>query len=385
MPASTMRISRSPPTKRAISSSGRCVAERDRHRRNRDLGPRLRPPAPPPPRHHRVRGRRPRRRPHQHRSRRARPGDGTRRTTSTPASSSTTSATTRTSSRLLDQLGVATQPERDELQRQRPAHRTRVPGHQPQHALRPAGATWPSPGSTACWSTSCGSTAPARRLLGRRAGDAGVDADRLARATSSRDGRYSDALRRAVPRPARARRSGRPTPRPSPGSPPWPTPGSWTTTACSSCAACRSGARSPAGRSATSTRSPRRSPTASASARRSRKIVRRHAGDDGIEVELMSPSHGPETFDRVILATPQRPGAAAARRRRARPSARSSAPSATSPTWRRCTPTSGSCPRTARARASWNYHLGAGAGRAGHADLLDEPPAVARVRATSSW
>ena len=31
-----------------------------------------------------------------------------------------------------------------------------------------------------------------------------------------------------------------------------------------------------------------------------RKVVRRHDGQDGIEVELMSPSHGPETFDRVI-------------------------------------------------------------------------------------
>ena len=34
-----------------------------------------------------------------------------------------------------------------------------------------------------------------------------------------------------------------------------------------------------------------------------RKVVRRHDGEDGIEIELMSPTYGLETFDRVILAS----------------------------------------------------------------------------------
>ena len=77
-----------------------------------------------------------------------------------------------------------------------------------------------------------------------------------------------------------------------------------------------------------------------------RKIVRRHDGEGGIEIELMSPTYGLETFDRVILASHSDQAPAPAERRRPPPSARSWAPSATSPTSPPCTPTSGSCPAT---------------------------------------
>ena len=94
-----------------------------------------------------------------------------------------------------------------------------------------------------------------------------------------------------------------------------------------------------------------------------RKIVRRHAGDDGIAVELMSRSHGPETFDRVVIAT----HSDQALRLLSDPSpaerevlgAIGYQPNvATLHTDERF------LPRNRRARASWNYHLGAGSGRA---------------------
>ncbi len=46
-----------------------------------------------------------------------------------------------------------------------------------------------------------------------------------------------------------------------------------------------------------------------------RKIVRRHHGEDGIEVELMSPTHGLETFDRVIIASHSNQALSPAQRR----------------------------------------------------------------------
>ena len=93
-----------------------------------------------------------------------------------------------------------------------------------------------------------------------------------------------------------------------------------------------------------------------------RKVVRRHAGEDGIAVELMSRSHGPETFDRVVIAT----HSDQALRLLSDPS----------PTEREVLGAIGYqpnvatlhtderfLPRNRRARASWNYHLGAGSGR----------------------
>ena len=84
-----------------------CEPLEDRHRRDRRVRARRRAPAAPRPRRHRLRGRRPDRRARQHRRRRRSTAGTTR---STPASSSTTSATTRASSRCSRDLGVATQP-----------------------------------------------------------------------------------------------------------------------------------------------------------------------------------------------------------------------------------------------------------------------------------
>ena len=161
--------------------------------------------------------------------------------------------------------------QRDELQRQRPAASASSTGPRTSTRLfaqraQPARAR----GSTACCSTSCGSTATPARLLDRvDAGDAGgrhrprrsSEFARSAAATRRR-------LRRALPRAVgRVDLVGRPR-HASPASRPRPTPASWTTTACCSWRACRSGARSPVGRSATSRPSPHRSPIASVWRRR---------------------------------------------------------------------------------------------------------------------
>ncbi|MGZ4683902.1 MAG: NAD(P)/FAD-dependent oxidoreductase [Acidimicrobiales bacterium] len=93
-----------------------------------------------------------------------------------------------------------------------------------------------------------------------------------------------------------------------------------------------------------------------------RKVVRHHDGEDGIEVELMSPTYGLETFDRVIIAS----HSDQALRVLSDPSpaeheilgAIGYQPNvATLHTDERF------LPRNPRARASWNYHLGAGTGR----------------------
>jgi predicted NAD/FAD-binding protein len=93
-----------------------------------------------------------------------------------------------------------------------------------------------------------------------------------------------------------------------------------------------------------------------------RKVVRHHDGEDGIEVELMSPTYGLETFDRVIIAG----HSDQALQVLSDPSpaeheilgAIGYQPNvATLHTDERF------LPRNPRARASWNYHLGAGSGR----------------------
>ena len=76
-------------------------------RRSGHIRSRGRAPAAPRPRAHGVRGRRPCRRPHAYGRRRHGAGGGSR---STPASSSSTIATTRLFERLLQRLGVASQP-----------------------------------------------------------------------------------------------------------------------------------------------------------------------------------------------------------------------------------------------------------------------------------
>jgi len=88
-----------------------------------------------------------------------------------------------------------------------------------------------------------------------------------------------------------------------------------------------------------------------------RKIVRRHQGEDGIEVELMSPTHGLETFDRVIVAGHSdqalRLLSDASPAEHEILGAIGYQPNvATLHTDERF------LPRTRRARASWNYHLG---------------------------
>ena len=162
--------------------------------------------------------------------------------------------------RLLDELGVATQPivmsfsVRDETT----GLEYRADG---LGGSTPNAPTWCARPSSACWSTSCASTAgPAGCSTatgrGRDAGDqAGAAAPRR-----------PDPRRPAGPGPLRtpvrvplswcpwARPSGRPTRLGSPASRPSPTPASWTTTGCCACGAGRSGAPSPGGRDATSTR-----------------------------------------------------------------------------------------------------------------------------------
>jgi predicted NAD/FAD-binding protein len=93
-----------------------------------------------------------------------------------------------------------------------------------------------------------------------------------------------------------------------------------------------------------------------------RKIVRRHDGDGGIEIELMSTTYGPERFDRVILASHS--DQALSLLSDASPAeheilgAIGYQPNvATLHTDDRL------LPRNPRARASWNYHLGSGTGR----------------------
>ena len=159
------------------------------------------------------------------------------------------------------------------------------------------------------------------------------------------------------------RRSGRPTRRPSPRSRPPPTPASWTTTGCWSCRACPSGARSPEAPAATSRRSPPRWPTGSACTPRCARSCGATDGQGGIEIELMSPTHGLEHFDRVILACHSdqalRLLSDAGDAERSILGAIGYQPNvATLHTDERF------LPRNPRARASWNYHLGTGAGRA---------------------
>lgn len=88
-----------------------------------------------------------------------------------------------------------------------------------------------------------------------------------------------------------------------------------------------------------------------------RKIVRRHHGEDGIEVELMSPTHGLETFDRVIIASHSNQALGllsdASTAEHEILGAIAYQPNvATLHTDERF------LPRNHRARASWNYHLG---------------------------
>ena len=157
---------------------------------------------------------------------------------------------------------------RDELQRERPGTRPRVPGHEPQHPVRPA--RQPDPALVPPHADRHPAVRPGRppaahpgRRGRRRRRHRVVSLEQFVRT-----GGYSDALRRAVPRPAGRvdlvgrsrhlhavpRRGLRPLhgqPRPPAAAP-----------------ACRSGARSRVGRSGTSTRSPLRSPIASVAARR---------------------------------------------------------------------------------------------------------------------
>ncbi|HEY5155037.1 MAG TPA: FAD-dependent oxidoreductase [Acidimicrobiales bacterium] len=94
-----------------------------------------------------------------------------------------------------------------------------------------------------------------------------------------------------------------------------------------------------------------------------RKIVRRHDGHGGIEIELMSPTYGLEHFDRVILACHSdqalRLLSDAGDTEREILGAIAYQPNvATLHTDERF------LPRNPRARASWNYHLGARPDRA---------------------
>jgi len=93
-----------------------------------------------------------------------------------------------------------------------------------------------------------------------------------------------------------------------------------------------------------------------------RKVVRRHDGQGGIEIELMSPTYGLEHFDRVILACHSDQALrllsdAGDGEREILGAIRYQPNVATLHTDERM------LPRSPRARASWNYHLGTGADR----------------------
>ena len=233
---------------------------------------------------------------------------------STPASSSSTTATTRTSSALLDELGVAAPAVGHELRGQRRARRLRVRGTLGERPVRQARAPGARRGSTGWSPTSCASTArrasccATGRRRTRRCGDwleergfSRPFVDRLivpqAAAVWSADPRQMWTFPArflaeffAQPRDARLH------------------------------ATARSGARCRRLARATSRRSPRRGATASAWPRRSRAIARH---DDHVAV---TPRGGEaERFDEVVLAThsdqalalladPTRPRARAARR-----------------------------------------------------------------------
>ncbi|HEX7444534.1 MAG TPA: FAD-dependent oxidoreductase, partial [Acidimicrobiales bacterium] len=94
-----------------------------------------------------------------------------------------------------------------------------------------------------------------------------------------------------------------------------------------------------------------------------RKIVRRHDGEGGIEIELMSPTYGLEQFDRVVLACHSDQALrllsdAGPSEHEVLGAIRYQPNVATLHTDERF------LPRTPRARASWNYHLGSGDDRA---------------------
>jgi predicted NAD/FAD-binding protein len=107
-----------------------------------------------------------------------------------------------------------------------------------------------------------------------------------------------------------------------------------------------------------------------------RKIVRHHDGEGGIEIELMSPTYGLESFDRVILASHSDQALrlltdASDAEREILGAIRYQPNVATLHTDERF------LPRNPRARASWNYHLGAapgGATGASSAGAIDGSP-----------
>ena len=85
----------------------------------------------------------------------------------------------------------------------------------------------------------------------------------------------------------------------------------------------------------------------------------RRARDHGhVEIELLDRAHGPRAVRPGHPGRPQRPVAAPAERSLRRRTRHPGGPCATSPTWPRCTPTNGSCPAPMGARASWNTHVG---------------------------
>ena len=93
-----------------------------------------------------------------------------------------------------------------------------------------------------------------------------------------------------------------------------------------------------------------------------RKVVRRHDGQGGIEIELMSPTYGLEHFDRVILACHSDQALrllsdAGDSEQEILGAIRYQPNVATLHTDERL------LPHNPRARASWNYHLGTGADR----------------------
>ena len=355
------------------------AAHEDRHRRHRRLRAGRRPPAAPPPRHHRVRVRHTSRRPHQHRRRRGRRPVGRGRHRLHRLQRAQLPGFVRCST-----ARRGDPADRDELQRQRSPHRARVPGHEPQHALRPA-AQPRQPSFLRLLADIVRFNRAARRLVAGEArwngpdrlpdGGGSTPTPRSRFADFLRRGRYSE-LRRQFLVPL--------------GASIWSAdPATFTRFPVRAYARFMDNhgllelAGLPEWRTVTGGSRRYVEALIAPFADRIRLDARAQGRHPRRRRRLDSSSCSPTTARNLRPGDPrdpQRPGV----RMLADPtppSARSSARSATSPTWPRCTPTSASCRATHGPGPAGTTRSPTNA-RGTDGDLLDEPPAVDRDSTT---